>query len=268
MSKSSGNIKLNTISLQQQEPNYELTEDKGIVSNRKESKSQIFAESGGMAGAAIGFHDAGDLVLTNMDVYAIFWGNIWTNNSTNPSANNVYNALGDIVSGPYMANLAQYRGITHANLIGGVIVTSPDPPNPFTNDNVAGIIQNLYQNNQIPAPNSDSNILYCVIMPPGINFSEPDVIGEHSYFNDNNFRIRTHFAWVMNNGTLDFVTQIASHELVESCTDPEGNGIIGNPGTCSGGGWCEIGDVCEGIFKTVNGVSVQKYYSQQNHQCI
>jgi hypothetical protein len=65
-------------------------------------------------------------------------------------------------------------------------------------------------------------------------------------------------------------TQIFSHELVESCTDPEGDGILGNPGTCSfdDDSWCEIGDVCEGIFETVNGVSVQAYWSEEARKCV
>ena len=43
--------------------------------------------------------------------------------------------------------------------------------------------------------------------------------------------------------------------------------ILGDVGTCSGEGWCEIGDVCEGIGGIVNGVSVQSYWSQQDMAC-
>jgi hypothetical protein len=97
-------------------------------------------------------------------------------------------------------------------------------------------------------------------MPPGVKSADTSFIGEHSCASNDN-SAKMHFAWLTNNGHIDFITQIFSHELVESCTDPEGDGFLGNPGTCSfdDDSWCEIGDVCEGIFETVNGVSVQAY---------
>src|SRR6266487_3707025 len=61
---------------------------------------------------------------------------------------------------------------------------------------------------------------------------------------------------------------IFSHELAEACTDPEGSAILGTTGTCSRDGWCEIGDVCEGVNTIINGVTVQKYWSQRDRACI
>ena len=77
-----------------------------------------------------------------------------------------------------------------------------------------------------------------------------------------------HFAWVTNNGTLSEISIIASHEICESATDPEGTSVLGDAGTCSGGGWCEIGDVCQGTDGTVNGASVQSLWSQQAKACV
>ncbi|MGC2596620.1 MAG: hypothetical protein WA395_00640 [Nitrososphaeraceae archaeon] len=38
---------------------------------------------------------------------------------------------------------------------------------------------------------------------------------------------------VTNDNTLEGITRIFSHELVEAVTDPEGNDIVGTAGTCS-----------------------------------
>jgi hypothetical protein len=76
------------------------------------------------------------------------------------------------------------------------------------------------------------------------------------------------FAWVTQN-RLDSFSEIFSHELVEACTDPEGTGWTST--TACGvnhSGWCEIGDVCEGNAARVNGVLVQRYWSNTDNQCV
>ena len=44
--------------------------------------------------------------------------------------------------------------------------------------------------------------------------------------------------------SLDRVTGTTTHELVEALTDPEGSAVLGIPGTCRQGGWCEIAVIC------------------------
>ena len=123
-------------------------------------------------------------------------------------------------------------------------------------------------------PDDDSQLLYCVIMPVGVNNTTSGFVGEHTFFTYSDYDFpfdfdndNAHFAWVTNNGTLDSVTRIFSHELVESATDPEGSAILGTPGTCAQSGWCEIGDVCSTTGR-LNGVLVQSYWSQRDGACI
>jgi hypothetical protein len=99
------------------------------------------------------------------------------------------------------------------------------------------------------------------------------VIGEHSYFwywdvdLPLGFDVaRAHYAWVTSDGTLDTVTTILSHELVEVVTDPEGSGVTGS--SCSAAGWCEIGDVCESSTGSVGEVIVQSYWSELASACV
>jgi hypothetical protein len=102
-------------------------------------------------------------------------------------------------------------------------------------------------------------------MPTGVNSSNTSFIGEHTYYTRSGQRI--HFAWVTNAGNLSSLTRIISHELVESATDPEGSAFLGVAGTCSQGGWCEIGDVCSST-STLDGVTVQSYWSNQAGACV
>jgi hypothetical protein len=64
------------------------------------------------------------------------------------------------------------------------------------------------------------------------------------------------------------MTRIISHELVEAATDPDGRGFLGVKGTCDGPGWCEIADICESTLSTVDGITVQAYWSNQDNDCV
>ena len=235
----------------------------GVFEPRKEGA----AEKAG--GAGINFTDHGGPVLNHACVQLIFWGTNWGASAT-PSMGAVTDAVVNMMSGPYTSALNQYRNIGKGALVGTTAVTtavgsSPaNPPNPFSDGNVSTLISNLVSAGRVPGPGTDSQLLYVVIMPPGVG-AGGSFIGEHTFFSLGG--TNAHFAWVTNNGTLNGVTIILSHELVESCTDPEGSAILGDAGTCTQSGWCEIGDVCTSTG-VVNGVTVQSYWSQRDKACI
>jgi hypothetical protein len=216
---------------------------------------------------AINFTDHGGTVIQFVRVYLIFWGKAWASSPPpTPTTAQVTDAVYRILTGGYMTGLAQYRGIGQGYILGSTTVTSSDPPNGFTDSNVSNFINNLINAGTIPNLDAGNQTLYCIFMPKGINASNSGFIGEHTYYTDSSNR-RVHFAWITNNGTLSEVSIIFSHEVAESCTDPEGSAILGDAGTCSGGGWCEIGDVCQGTDGTVYGASVQSYWSQNDKAC-
>jgi hypothetical protein len=216
---------------------------------------------------AINFTDHGGTLIQFVRVYLIFWGNAWASNPPpTPTTAQVTDAVNRIVSGGYLTGLSQYRGIGQGYILGSTTVTSSNPPNGFTDTNVSNFISGLIGAGTIPNLDADNQTLYLVFMPKGISASNSGFIGEHTYYTDSSGK-RVHFGWITNNGTLSRVSIITSHEIAEAMTDPEGSAILGDPGTCSGGGWCEIGDVCQSTTGTVNGASVQSLWSQAAKAC-
>jgi hypothetical protein len=236
--------------------------DGGGVVLRAEHAEQAMS----VGGANQSFTDNGGRVLAIAHVQLIFWGGAWgTNPPPSPSVDQITNAVASILSGGYMADLAQYRSIGFGFIAGKTVVTNTNPQNNFTDIQVANLISGLLSAGTLPGPDVDNQTLYCVFMPQGVNSQNAGTIGEHTYYTNASRNIP--FAWITNNGTLSSVTSIFSHELVEACTDPEGSAITGTPGTCSQGGWCEIGDVCYSTY-VLNGITVQRYWSQNAGGCI
>jgi hypothetical protein len=92
-------------------------------------------------------------VLTHVHVFLVFWGSQWEASPV-PSVDEVTNAVTRILYGPYMSALAQYEGIGGGVFEGKAVVTSSDPPNPFTNDDVVAFLgaQLLLPFGQVPIP--------------------------------------------------------------------------------------------------------------------
>jgi hypothetical protein len=221
------------------------------------------------AGGAVSFSDRGGPVLQSAKVLLIFWGTSWTGNPPVTSAS-IIKAVQSIVGSPYMDRLHQYRAIGRATVHGSLTVSTPvgsspaDPPHPFSDGDVSQLLTNLVNTGALPSPVSDPQLLYVVFMPPGVG-SSGTFVGEHSSVSIGG--ANCHYAWLTNAGTLNGITSVFSHELVEAVTDPEGSAIIGDPGTCSQSGWCEIADICTGSTVTINGVVVQRYWSQADNTC-
>jgi len=241
----------------------------GIVSARHalvsgKPQPRVGLDGGGDAAPGTTFVDGGGAVLGNIHIHLVFWGKAWEN-SPIPSVEDITSAVVAILDGPYMSRLQQYRVAGNGTLIGTTVVNTSDPPQSFSDANVTALVTGLIGTTGFPDFRDDDQLLYCVIMTPGISPANNNFIGEHFGFT---FGGGTgQIAWVTNDGTMDFLTTIFSHELVESCTDPQGTGWQGTAGTCNQTGWCEIGDVCTST-DIVGGIQVQSYWSNQDDGCI
>jgi hypothetical protein len=244
------------------------------------AEARLRATIGGPEAAAasgIVVSDGGGSVLDHVRVHLVFWGTSWSGASV-PSMGDVLTSTQSIVSGPYMDGLAQYRGIQRGVVAGSTLVASAvgnspaSPPAGFTDNDIQNLLSDLVYRSMVPSP-SDSQLLYVVILPPGVSSTQdPAAIGKHSHYTYYAFPLywaNVRWGWVMNSGTLDSVTETFSHELAESCTDPDaGSGFVVTAGCTGGSSRCEIGDICEGQDERINGVLVQKYFSVRHDQCI
>jgi hypothetical protein len=208
-------------------------------------------------------------VVGHVQVYLVFWGSDWTQNST-PTSEAVTNAVVQILYGPYMSELFQYEGIGGGRLVGTKTIRSTDPNLGFFNNDVKTFVSNQLNANVLPLPTRDNEYLFFVIMPSLLVGGDTAIIGEHDWFTQ--FGVNIPYAWVMNDGTLEFVTTVLSHELVESCTDPNLGTITikggaGSPCPNTDGKNCEISDVCSST-SVVCGVQVQSYWSVKDSACV
>lgn len=215
------------------------------------------------ASASTRFADHGGRVLAAARIYPTYWGQYWAAGAW-PTADQITRALRTALAGSYLAGLAQYRDIGPVVFHGSRLITTTDPRSGFTDRDIEAFLNALFDAGLLPAP--DDKALYVVTVPPGILSSYgTSRYGEHYYYQRGGHRI--HYAWTANSGTLDGATQIATHEVVEALTDPEGTAIVGRTGTCTEPGWCEIADICSDTAK-LNSVLVAPYWSNIAGRCV
>src|SRR5450432_518872 len=218
--------------------------------------------------------DNGGLILTSVEVAAVFWGKYWSNTSPAPSPtpDTYYQAFTGITTGPYLTGLRQYRGAGPGTMLGKFINDSSDPPNGYGDSDVANMLTKFLDDNpSVPAPATGRQRFYAVVTPPGLDDSE--ALGKHINFTYKG--VKAYYCWVNSIGGLtdsssDGVVNTFSHELAEACTDPDGGSGITVDGT--GVSNDEIGDTCNNEFAIVemNGVhcNVQCYWSAADKACI
>jgi hypothetical protein len=214
------------------------------------------------------FIDHGGPVLHTAQIHLLYWGSHWPATGIYfPTPDQITAALQTLLVGPYLNELARYRGIQPAVLRSSRTVTTSNPHNGFDDHDISNFLNAQLDGRVVPGPDPDNQTLYIVVLPVGISAGgyRYELDGEHDYYEHHSQRI--HFVWAAASGRLDSATRIMSHELVEAITDPEGSAIRGVSRTCDQGGWCEIADVC---FDTilVSGVAVSPYWSEQAHACV
>lgn len=221
-------------------------------------------------------------LIQNVHMVLIYWGTYWIGSNPDPSVQAINDAVNSIVSGTYMSQLSQYskgsQTIRPGVLYQSVLITAPvgssrgDPPNPFTDDNIRILVSDCIRTGTVQPPDDpkagNNQILYCVILPPNLTSRDhPDFAGEHGSYTLWNFLWNhvVRYAWVRQDGTLDFFTQWFSHELVEACTDPDlASWYQDDDGQ-------EIGDLCEKqpiVGRLGNGLLVQGYWSNNDNSCV
>jgi hypothetical protein len=111
--------------------------------------------------------------------------------------------------------------------------------------------------------NANPSNVYLVMMPPGTT-PPSGVCGSHSTY----FFIEPYIVGWSAFGDLGSMIEDATHEIVESITDPDGGGWQMNDSSLVSSGWSEIGDACNGVADFIDDVLVQSYWSNTDHACV
>jgi hypothetical protein len=159
-----------------------------------------------------------------------------------------------------MGGLGNYRPSFAGATFGGAAFDNNDPWNGFPEKVLLNTVNKAIQNG-LPGPSGSAGPIYLVVTPPGISSDQAGAGGYH----DHNGNLI--YGWIGNNGCLDYVTRILSHEVVEATTDPQGDGITL---TQHGESWNWGGDfeVCDAEAQLhnyrLNGTLAQSYWLQAN----
>src|SRR5439155_7913352 len=195
-------------------------------------------------------------------VAMIFWGANWGNGTSTPANGTVTAAVRDnILNGPYLGNLSAYRAaFGNGSIFSSYFITNTSPGSTFTSGQVQSMVTTNVNNGTLPRPTVDSQLLYFVVTQSGSSDPSEGLNGAHSTFTDNQNNIG-HYGWACNDGTIDYLTLVISHEIVEAMTDPEGTAIQVNPRNA--GSWNEVSDGTSQAYSArVGGSVVQSYWLQ------
>ena len=215
--------------------------------------------------------DQGGPKIPAADIRLIFWGSAWT---TDPNRSAIMNAIAQVVAGPYTAKLAQY-GFQGASVdLRPPLFVASNPPNPFTDQNVADLITGMIDGEMLPEPDEEYDLVPVVLMPSGFAYQPPaggqPAFGAHGWVEWDDFELgdvdnsNAHYLWVLNR-SVDGMTSTFCHELAEIVTDPEGNGWRV---TSAPSGQDEVGDICNNLTLKSNGINYHYYWSASDGACV
>jgi hypothetical protein len=228
-------------------------------------------------------YHSGGIVLSNVNLRVIFWGKSWTSDiaptTENPRPANVKpltDAIRTMVTSNYLIGLSEYvSSIGKGALANAVTYSATDPNNSFTEADIENFVKDRIKDRTLPYPD-DPNHLYLIVLPKGIKF-QYNADGEHWFINytedDKPDWKQVHLGFAVNDGQLDSVTVVVSHELVEGVSNAELDAVYGvseSCGSASGTRQCELADACqyESSDNLTGGTVVSKYWSQKGKSCI
>ena len=220
----------------------------------------------------------GGAVLANVGVEAVFLGSAWSSDpSLSAQAGQLGTFLQFLTTSSFMDMLGHAGyGVGRGGYLDGRVEPSPLAGS-VSDAQIQGTLAASILDGSLGAP--DANRLYFVFAEPGVNVTTPfgtsaaDFYGYHSAFVGPT-GVAVNYAVVAYptapNGPyphlspFETLTKISSHELAESVTDPQGNGVgrtawyddkWRDPASGMRGG--EIGDITEGVIADLGGYVIQ-----------
>src|SRR2546421_12249944 len=113
----------------------------------------------------------GGPLISNAQVFTVFWGQAWTQAPQSDLIQQINAFFDYILTSALIDQLAEYstqtQTIGHGSRIGTATVTTPDPGQSVTDAAIQNMLQNEIANNAA-FPQPTSNTLYFVYLPPGV----------------------------------------------------------------------------------------------------
>jgi len=213
-------------------------------------------------------------LLTNVEVFTIFWGSDWQIAANNQLSEQMNAFVDYILGSPLLDQLAEYsvpgQTIGHGKRTGTTLLTLPEPGKSVQDSHLQSMLNTELGKGAIPPANPNS--LYFVFLPPGTQIKQSgaasckDFCGYHDATPENVFYAAMPFpgctGCLGGLPLLDALTSTSSHELCEAITDP-----------IPGQGWYddangEIGDICAWKTKQLGQYTVQLEWSNSAGSCI
>jgi len=212
-------------------------------------------------------------LLTNVEVFTIFWGATWqeSNSSLLTHMNDFFDF---VLTSKLMDQLAEYnvagKTFAHGRRTGSITLTNSEPGKSVSDATIQKMIQTEITSGAVPA--NTPNSLYFVFLPPGTQVEQGSAkscqtfCGYHDATSGNiYYAVMPYPGCAGCEGGLaipDALTSTSSHELCEAITDP-----------VPGSGWYddangEIGDICAWKTKTLGKFVVQLEWSNAADACV
>jgi hypothetical protein len=204
-------------------------------------------------------------------IHLIFWGAEWVGAASPVDPLAVRAAVGSICASAYMDAAYDYGNFGSVAWKTFYMQSATEPPAKFPDTSVSSLLTTLFAGNLVPLPDSENQIdqFYVVFMPSTATSGTLNTNGKHKFYSwtnpATNKTTKVRYAWLLNGSSIDFITTVFSHELVEAYTDPEGTYIQIQPGNPTN--WNEVGDICQSVGY-VDGIAVQSYWSEKDQACV
>lgn len=197
-------------------------------------------------------------VLTNPKVHIVFWGNYWITNTVGihqfGQMTTAWNDLANSIL--FYQPLAEY-GVGNGSLAGVFNSNWSVTVGAISDANLQQELQTEI-NDQV-LPTNDSNSVYVVMLPPKTQ-AQYNIDNKFSGYHHNNGNLV--YAFVEYDANYINMDVVASHEIYEAATDPDGGGYHG------GLGETEVGDYCQDNHYTLDGYTIQSVWSEQQCKCV
>jgi hypothetical protein len=213
-------------------------------------------------------------LLTNVQVFTVFWGSAWQDAANSAVARQMNEFLDFVLTSKLIDQLCEYsaagKTIGHGTRAGSLTLTTSEPGAKVQDSAIQQMLASETSAGTLPAKNANS--LYFVFLPPGTQVQQggsascTDFCGYHDATSDNIFYAVMPYPDCPGCAggllTLDALTSTSSHELCEAITDP-----------IPGQGWYddangEIGDICAWKTKKLGPYTVQLEWSNSAEACV